>query len=48
MPLKYVCLGGKIHSMVNRRQFVKTVGLGALAGPGIGAVGAQADALAPE
>ena len=29
-------------SMVNRRQFVKTVGLGALAGAGMGAVGAQA------
>jgi sugar phosphate isomerase/epimerase len=28
--------------MVNRRQFVKTVGLGALAGAGMGAVGAQA------
>jgi sugar phosphate isomerase/epimerase len=30
--------------MVNRRQFVKTVGLGALAGAGIGAVGAHAAA----
>lgn len=30
--------------MVNRRQFVKTVGMGALAGAGMGAVGAQADA----
>ncbi|MGA2170868.1 MAG: sugar phosphate isomerase/epimerase family protein [Terracidiphilus sp.] len=31
-----------MRSMVNRRQFVKTVGLGALAGAGMGAVGAQA------
>ena len=31
-----------MRSMVNRRQFVKTVGLGALAGAGMGTVGAQA------
>ena len=31
-----------MRTMVNRRQFVKTVGLGALAGAGMGTVGAQA------
>lgn len=31
-----------MRSTVNRRQFVKTVGLGALAGAGLGAVGARA------
>ena len=33
---------GRDHSMVNRRQFVKTVGLGALAGAGLRVAGAQA------
>jgi sugar phosphate isomerase/epimerase len=33
-------------SMVNRRQFVKTVGLGALAGAGMGVAGAQVAAAA--
>src|ERR1035438_10266863 len=37
-------MGGTVLFMVNRRQFVKTVGFGALAGAGIGAVGVQADA----
>ena len=32
--------------MVNRRQFVKTIGLGALAGAGVGAVGTQVAAAA--
>jgi sugar phosphate isomerase/epimerase len=35
-----------MRSMVNRRQFVKTVGLGALAGTSMGAVEAQATARA--
>ncbi len=35
-----------MHSMVNRRQFVKTVGAGALAGAGMGLVGAQVPAAA--
>jgi hypothetical protein len=34
--------GDKMRSIVNRRQFVKTVGLGAFAGAGMGTVGAQA------
>ena len=34
--------------MVNRRQFVKTVGLGALAGAGLRVAGAQAAAAAPQ
>ena len=34
--------GGKKRSMVNRRQFVKAVGLGALAGAGMSSVGAKA------
>jgi sugar phosphate isomerase/epimerase len=35
-----------MYSIVNRRQFVKTVGLGALAGAGMGLVGAQVPAAA--
>ena len=35
-----------MRSMVNRRQFVKTVGLGALAGAGMGVVGSKAAAAA--
>jgi len=35
-----------MHSMVNRRQFVKTVGLGALAGAGMKVAGAQVAAAA--
>jgi len=38
----YVPLGSKMRSMVNRREFVKTVGLGALSGAGLGTVAAQA------
>jgi sugar phosphate isomerase/epimerase len=34
--------GDKMRSMVNRRQFVKSVGLGALAGAGMGTVGVRA------
>jgi sugar phosphate isomerase/epimerase len=35
-----------MRSIVNRRQFVKTVGLGALTGAGMGLVAAQSDAAA--
>jgi sugar phosphate isomerase/epimerase len=45
IKIKATCeIGGKMRSIVNRRQFVKTVGLGALAGAGLGAVAAQAGA----